>query len=84
VLEERLAQREAQLAVIESIQTALASKLDFQGIIDVVGDKLGEIFEDGNVGFAFLDKAREIITFPYIIENGKRAVAIANAVSAGL
>ena len=71
-LEAQLAQREAELAVINSIQTALASKLDFQGIIDAVGDKLSQIFQDGNVGFAFLDKAREVITFPYIIENGKR------------
>jgi secreted PhoX family phosphatase len=38
-LEEKLAQRDAELAVINSIQTALASNLDFQGVIDIVGDK---------------------------------------------
>jgi len=71
-LEEQLAQREAELAVINSIQAALASKMDFQGIIDVVGDKLGEIFKDGNVGIAFIEKARNVVTFPYVVENGKR------------
>ena len=71
-LEEQLAQREAELGVINSIQTALVSKLDFQGIIDAVGDKLGEIFEDGNVGIGFLDKARNVVKFPYVVENGKR------------
>jgi signal transduction histidine kinase len=71
-LEEQLAHRDAELAILNSIQIALASKLDFQGIIDVVGEKIGEIFKDGNVGFAFLDKARGVITFPYIIENGRR------------
>ena len=71
-LEEQLVQRDAELAVINSIQTALASKLDFQGIIDAVGDKLGEIFEDGNIGIAFLDKARNVVNFPYVVENGSR------------
>jgi GAF domain-containing protein len=71
-LDEQLVQRGAQLAVIVSIQTALASKLDFQGIIDVVGDQLSEIFEDGNVGIGFVNKARNIVAFPYVVENGKR------------
>ena len=71
-LEEKLAQREAELAVINSIQSALASKMDFQGIIDAVGDKLGEIFIDGNVGIALVDKARNVATVPYVVENGKR------------
>ena len=71
-LEEQLAQHDAELAVINSIQTALASKLDFQGIIDIVGDKLNEIFRDGNVGIGLIDKARNVVSIPYVIENGKR------------
>jgi signal transduction histidine kinase/CheY-like chemotaxis protein/PAS domain-containing protein len=71
-LEEKLAQREAELAVINSVQTALASKMDFQGIINAVGDKLSEIFEDGNVGIGLVDKARNVAVVPYVIENGKR------------
>lgn len=71
-LEEQLAQREAELVIINSIQVALASKMDFQGIIDVVGDKLNDIFEDGNVGIGFIDKARNVVNIPYVIENGKR------------
>ena len=65
-------QRHAELAVITSIQTALASKLDFKGIIDAVGDKLSEIFEDGNVGIGFVNEARNVATLPYVVENGKR------------
>jgi len=71
-LGEQLAQREVELAVINSIQSALASKMDFQGIIDIVGDKLNEIFRDGNVGIGFLDKTRKVTTFLYAMENGKR------------
>ena len=46
-LEERgsqLAQRNAELAVINSIQQGMAAELDFQAIVDVVGDKLLEVF----------------------------------------
>jgi signal transduction histidine kinase len=71
-IQEQLAQREAELAIINSIQTALASKLDFQGIIDAVGDKLSEIFEDGNVGIGLADNARNVAILPYVVENGKR------------
>jgi signal transduction histidine kinase/CheY-like chemotaxis protein len=71
-LEQQLAQRNAELAVINSIQTALASQLGFQSIIDAVGDKLSEIFEDGNVGIGLVDDKRNVVIFPYVVENGKR------------
>jgi len=65
-------QRTEELAIITSVQTALASKLDFQGIVDSVGDKLAEIFPAENVGIGFLDKASRIFKVPYLFENGKR------------
>ena len=37
-------QRAAELAVVNSIQSALAAELDMPGIYDAVGDKLREIF----------------------------------------
>jgi GAF domain-containing protein len=64
--------RAAELAVINSVQTALASKLDFQEIVDSVGDKLAEIFSAENVGIGFLDKTSGIMKVPYLFENGKR------------
>src|SRR5262249_16304917 len=36
-------QRTAELAVINRIQQGMAAKLDFQAIIDLVGDKLREV-----------------------------------------
>ena len=65
-------ERVAELAVINSVQTALASQLDFQGIVDSVGDKLTEIFSGENVGIGFLDKASGMLKLPYMFENGKR------------
>ncbi len=38
-------QRNAELAVINSIQQGLAAKLNFQAIVDLVGDKLREVFK---------------------------------------
>ncbi len=37
-------QRAAELAVINSVQKGLASKLDMQAIYDLVGDKIRDIF----------------------------------------
>jgi hypothetical protein len=38
-------QRAAELAIINSVQEGLASKLDFNAIIDLVGDKIRDIFD---------------------------------------
>ena len=37
-------QRNAELAIINAVQQALAGKLDTQGVYDAVGDKLREVF----------------------------------------
>ena len=42
-MREILAQREAQLDVIEAIQRGIAAKLDFRAITEVVGDKLSDL-----------------------------------------
>ena len=39
-------QRAAELAIINSVQEGLASKLDMQAIYDLVGDKVWEVFND--------------------------------------
>ncbi len=43
-------QRAAELAVINSIQEGIAAELDFQAIVDLVGDKLREVFATGDMG----------------------------------
>ena len=69
---EELNARVDELAIINSVQAALASKLDIQEIVDSVGDKLAEIFSVENVGIGFLDKASGMMKVPYLFENGKR------------
>ena len=41
---EETRQRNNELAIINSIQQGLASELDFQAIVDLVGDNLREVF----------------------------------------
>ena len=45
-------QRVAELQIINSIQQGLASKLDLQGVIDLVGDKLREVLKTDEIGHA--------------------------------
>ncbi|HVO88083.1 MAG TPA: GAF domain-containing protein, partial [Casimicrobiaceae bacterium] len=61
-----------QLAVIESIQQGIASKLDFQGIVDLVGDKLRKVFETGDIGIWWWDANTHVAHPLYLMEHGVR------------
>ena len=64
--------RNAELAIINSVQASLAAKLDMQAIYDAVGDKIQEIFDAQTVGIFINDKANNIMHFPYVLEKGQR------------
>jgi|GEM_PF-181361 len=65
-------QRNAELAVINSVQAALAAELNIQGIYEAVGDKIREIFHNADVGIRIYDSKTNIVHYPYAYENGKR------------
>jgi GAF domain-containing protein len=65
-------QRAAELAVVNSVQQGLAAELDFQAIIDLVGDKIAEIFAASNMTIALHDLATGMVSMPYLIEHGER------------
>jgi PAS domain S-box-containing protein len=65
-------QRNAELALINSVQEAIAGELDQQAIYDVVGDKIHEIFDAQGVAIAILDEAAALVSFPYLVERGER------------
>jgi len=67
-------QRNAELAIINSVQSALVAKLDIQGIYDAVGDRLREIFERADVGIAIYDDQNNLIHIPFDYEGGKRVM----------
>ena len=67
-----LAQRNAELAVINSIQQGLVAQLDLMAIIDLVGDKLRAVFDTGNIHIAWFDEATFMVTPVYSYEHGKQ------------
>jgi hypothetical protein len=71
-LQKQLADREAELDIINSVQLALASKLDVQAIYDLVGDKNRDIFDSQVVMISTYDKETDTMEHRYAIECGER------------
>jgi signal transduction histidine kinase/DNA-binding response OmpR family regulator/nitrate/nitrite-specific signal transduction histidine kinase len=65
-------QRAAELAIINSVQQGLAAELDFHAIIDLVGDKVAEIFASKDMSIALYDRRNNVVTMPYYLEHGER------------
>ena len=62
----------AELQIINSIQQGLAAQLDFQAIVDLVGDKLREVFEMGDIGITWYDAEKNLVHYLYTFEHGER------------
>jgi len=65
-------QRAAELTVISNIQQGLAAELNFQAIIDLVGDKLREELKTGDIGIRWYDEKANMVHYLYEFEHGKR------------
>lgn len=75
LLNQELAEREAELAIINSVQQALASHLDVQAIYNLVGDKIRDIFDSQVVMISTYDPHDETIEHRYAIERGEHIIA---------
>ena len=64
--------RAGQLAIIAEIQQGLAARIDIQAMCDLVGDRLGELFDAQVFDIAILDREANEFHFPYTIERGVR------------
>ncbi|HZY45441.1 MAG TPA: GAF domain-containing protein, partial [Anaerolineae bacterium] len=65
-------QRAVELAIINSVQEGLASKLDMQSIYDLVGDKIREVFDAQGVAINYYDRTTNYIKSPYYLFRGER------------
>src|ERR1043165_2956036 len=65
-------ERVAELQIINSIQQGLAAELDFQAIVDLVGDKLRDVFNTPNLNITWYDEKANLLHYLYIYEYGKR------------
>jgi signal transduction histidine kinase/CheY-like chemotaxis protein len=81
---DRLNQRSAELAVINSVQQALASQLNMQGVVDVVGEKIREIFGARTAYIALIDHATKTMSSPYFLLNSRRLAPPAIPLGKGL
>jgi GAF domain-containing protein len=64
--------RNAELAVINSIQQGMSRSLDFQGIVDVVGDTLREVLHSQDIGIRWIDPSSNRVLPLYVFEHGER------------
>ena len=74
-INQELVEREAELMLINSVQQALASRLDVQSIYNLVGDKIRDIFDSQIVMISTYDPVTETIEHRYAIERGEHIYA---------
>ncbi|MEO6455605.1 MAG: GAF domain-containing protein, partial [Ginsengibacter sp.] len=67
-------QRNAELAVINSVQESLVAKMDIQGIYEMVGEKMREIFNAQVIDIVTYDKNKNLIEDQYAFEKGDRTM----------
>ena len=65
-------QRAAELALINEIGSALAAQLDFQAIIELVGERVRALFDATSIFVGLYDPTTKVISFPYEVEEGER------------
>ena len=64
--------RAAELAIINSVQQGLASKLEMQAIYDLIGDKIRDLFGAQVVIISTFDRQVNLNHLKYAIERGTR------------
>lgn len=65
-------QRNNELAVLNTIQQALAAELDIEAIYDLVGDQIRVLFDAQVVMIGTFDHEEEQEHYPYLFEKGER------------
>jgi len=77
-------QRDAELAVLHEIGTALARQLAFDDIVELVGERVRQVFGVASLWIAIHDETSGTISFPYAVEADERAQMAPFAVGPGL
>ena len=72
---QELAEREAELSIINSVQQGLASNLDVQEIYNLVGDKIQDIFNSQVVMISTYDPQTDTMEHRYAFERGEHIYA---------
>ena len=81
---EETRERNAELSLINEIGEALAQQLDFEAIIELVGERVRVIFEASSMFIGLYDAAADTVSFPYTIDDGERFERTPVALGTGL
>ena len=71
-LRKELQQREAELAIIKSVQDGLASKMEMQAIYELVGGKIRDLFKSQTTIIATFNRKAETQSFNYYVDRQGR------------
>ncbi|HMJ79913.1 MAG TPA: GAF domain-containing protein, partial [Candidatus Dormibacteraeota bacterium] len=77
-------QRAAELALVNEIGMALAEQLDFDAIIELVGERIRGLFDVSSISISLYDPKAATIAFPYVIDEGQRVPAYERPFGEGL
>ena len=77
-------QRTIELETVNRVVQALASQLDLDALVDLVGERMRETFQADIVYVALLDSRTSHAAFPYFVERGERIAQPAIASDQGL
>ena len=69
-LTHQLKQREAELSLLNSIQEAINKEIGMQGIYNMVGDKIRDLFDAQVVGIYTIDYDKQLEIFNFLYEDG--------------
>ncbi len=67
-------QRNIELSILNTIQEGLVLEMDFEAIINLVGNKFREALGFLDLGIRVYDKEKNILHFPYEYEHGERLI----------
>ena len=67
-------ERNNELSIINSVQQGLAAELDFQAIVDLVGDKLREASNSKDNSIRWYDQETNLLHFLYTYRHGERVI----------
>ena len=70
-LTHQLKQREAELSLLNSIQEAINKEVGMQGIYNMVGDKIRDLFDAQVVGVFTIDHDKQMEIFNFLYEDGE-------------
>jgi PAS domain S-box-containing protein len=77
-------QRNAELAVINEIGSALERLLDFDATVELVGAKIRDIFDARSISIGLLDRATQETRWTFELEEGRRIHSDPLSIDAGL